>query len=201
MTEAEELEGVLEWEEEELNDPEYWLGAWSFAAPTIDQWEREDKSAVSFFKVMQMARDIRTVGEPLPDVDYTVGAAMAHEVGWEFRVDAAAYLRGMWGYIQYYGQDAFWPYIESALEEKYPEFRRGSNYYLSLSPIALEQIMNVAYAYSRGALTLNDAVQAIVDIARAEGKSARAAYFNVYYLARTIGGPFTDLARGLARRR
>ncbi len=39
MTEAEQLEGFLEWDAEELDSPDKWVGAWDFVKDTLSEWE------------------------------------------------------------------------------------------------------------------------------------------------------------------
>jgi hypothetical protein len=209
MTEVEQLEGFLEWDAEELESLDKWVGAWDFVKDTLSEWERPGSDVdkgISFFTVIQRARDIRTHGEVVSeDLDKAVGMAMYHEAAQERvpidRAAAASLIKGAWEYLHAYGVDEFYDLINALMWDQYQDLRRASDYYLSLSPDAIVQVFNVAYNLEHGVITPNEAAEAVREIARSEGKSPRAAYFNVYYLAKATGDPtLTSLARALSRR-
>jgi len=203
MTEAEQLEGFLSWDAEELSNPDSWLAAWDFAAPKMDQWSRADKTPVSFFKVIQEARDIQEFGDYSDDSDF-VGYGFAAYVGYEdrdrYRGEAAKIVKGMWDYFRRWGYDAIMEYAMQGIERTWGAVRSGTRFYVSLSPRGLLDLMRIGMALESGVADINEAASAAVSVGVGEGKSPRAVYFNLYYLARVTGDPvFAQLAKAVSK--
>lgn len=201
--EDEQIIEMVEEKAEELDDYDWWEGAFKVVEPYLEEFERADKTVFGWAHATAIARELAHGREPDADVVKFMATTFSLDQGYTpnpNQVRNEEFLRGWFEYVAIYGRDA-WAEKAEELSRFHPFWQRiyrESNYYLSLEPRSVGRIYEmVAWGQPRERI-----MEELGRIAQREAKSWRSIAINLRYLAKVMESQYPTVAevfRNLAR--